>query len=96
MTIAIRITPTLFIASGGKFRHDRRYLRASASGARFPIVRGATMEVATIVDGELFFPAVRWSVAGLVRQQTAFYLGDVAPAPVNAGSFDAAVTLVKI
>jgi hypothetical protein len=101
MTIAIRITPTLFIASGGKFRHDRRYLRAGASGSRFPIVRGATMEILTAPDGshggagDTIFPTVRWSVGGVVREQTAVYHAASGNPPVDSGTFNAAVTLVK-
>jgi hypothetical protein len=102
VTITIRITPTLFIAGGGKFRSDRRYLRAGASGSRFPIVQGATMAVGTAIglghnsgsDQEM--PTVRWSVGGVVRQQTLVYFRASGTPPVDSGTFNAATTLVKI
>ena len=102
MTITIRITPTLFIAGGGKFRSDRRYLRAGASGSRFPIVQGATMAVGTVIsDGhnsaaDQEVPTVRWSVGGVVRQQTAVYFNQAGNPPVNSGTFNATATPVKI
>lgn len=41
----IRITPTFMEAGRGKFRSDRRYMRAASAGARFPLPSNQTITI---------------------------------------------------
>jgi hypothetical protein len=94
MTLRLRITPTEFIA--GDFDATSRYIRGSASGARFPIPKNATINMAVATTGTsqtFYFPALRYSVNGVVRQRTK--IDDNDTSTINPGSYNSTVVLVK-
>ena len=78
-------------AGGGKFDSTKRYLRAGASGARFPIAQNRTLDISgdpSPIGGA----ACRYSIGGYVREQTTWTGGD----DPDAGNYNAAHTLVKL
>lgn len=96
MAQVLRATHQVFVvktvAGAVKFDATRRYLRAGVSGARYPIVQGASMTVLHDSSGRLAVP--RYSVNGYVKEQT--HTTTTAVIEIDAGSFNASVTMVKI
>jgi hypothetical protein len=99
MTLKLKITPTEFVA--GPFDAANRYIRKSASGARFPIPTNKTININLDTIGSSvinYSPVLRYSVNGVVRQRTRrdedleFSQTHVA---VNPGSYNSTVVLVK-
>lgn len=93
MTDLLRISPTAFTASGGKFRVDRRYLRIGNSASSFPVPKGKTLSIKSRAFGK--FPSVRYSVNGYTEFQTHVWGGETKDDPAPAGSFNASFTMVR-
>jgi hypothetical protein len=98
MAQTLAITPDYFIvrdASGNvKFDSRWRYMRAGASGATFPFVRGETMSISANYSKRAAIP--RYSVNGYVRQQTLAFGYNNTDSYVDPGTFNALFTLAKV
>lgn len=87
MSTTLSITPSLMIASAGKFDSRRRYIKRLGSGLPVPfVVGGKTINIAWTND--LNFGSSRWSVNGCVVVHI------YAEAPVN--NFNAVVEQASV